>query len=269
VHGNETLGVLAAREFVNRIRGKLVAGCVAWAAPAHPDAWTAFERNSPVDDLNLARVFPGSPDGRPTERVAAYLTDNLIAGSDLLIDLHTSGPFNDMPLLCGYHSEGELSGRAAQAAAAFAATFTWQHPDASAGRSLSAAEALGIPSIYVESAGGGRVRRADMEAYVDGLSRVLAHYGMIDAAPDAPPTTVVVGDGNTDLGISSAHDGYFVTNVDAGDEVAQGHTLGWVFGEDSAILDEIRAPQSGYVMMLRMSAWVAVADTLALIGVPG
>src|SRR5699024_1395238 len=109
------------------------------------------------------RVFPGDPDGSPTERLAAQLTEELIRGSDLLIDLHSAGRGFDMPLLAGYHSAGPLAQRAGAAARAFAAPLLWQHPSSSSGRSLSAAQALGIPSLYVEGRGGGRLRQRDLD----------------------------------------------------------------------------------------------------------
>src|SRR5699024_8030968 len=147
---------------------------------AHPAAWAADSRESPSDGLNLARVFPGDPDGRPTERVAAVLTERLITGSDLVIDLHSAGKGFDMPLLAGYHAgAGPVCERSGAAARVFGAPFLWQHPERSRGRSLSVASDLGIPSFYVEGRGGGQVRRADLTCYVEGVLRVMQHLGMI------------------------------------------------------------------------------------------
>src|SRR6476469_4095926 len=80
VHGDELEGVLAARRVARRLDPGTLRGCVRIAAPAHPSAWAAVSRTSPVDGLNLARVFPGDPGGGPTEQVAAFLTARVIDG---------------------------------------------------------------------------------------------------------------------------------------------------------------------------------------------
>ncbi len=269
VHGNELLGVLAVRALVAELRTESVRGRLRWAAPAHPAAWIAERRAGPDDGLNLARVFPGDAMGSPTERVAAHLTERLIAGSDLLVDLHTAGAVSDMPTLCGYHSAGPLAAAAANAAAAFSAPFTWEHPDLAPGRSLSAAEGLGIPSVYMESTGGMVVDEADIRCYLDGLRRLLKHLGMIDSAPPTQRDSVVVtGDGNTDGGIVATGDGYFIRAARAGDLLAAGDPIGRIVDESGRPVQDVDADGAGHLMLVRLSARVAPGDTLALIAAP-
>jgi predicted deacylase len=269
VHGNELLGVLATRRVIAETDPAALRGRIRWAAPAHPAAWIAERRAGPDDGLNLARVFPGDPAGAPTERVAAHLTEQLITGADLLIDLHTAGAVSDMATLCGYHSTGPLATEAGAAATAFGAPFTWEHPDLAPGRSLTAAETLGIPSIYVESAGGMIIRADDFRCYVDGLRRVMHHLGMVDdaPAPDAP-SVVVVGDGNTDGGITSPVDGYFVADHAVGDLVREGAEIGRIVDESGATSHRVVADGPGHLMLVRLTARVAPGDTLALIAAP-
>lgn len=272
VHGDELEGVLALRAVVARLTAPGAAplrGTLRWMAPAHPAAWAADTRACPVDGLNLARVFPGDRTGRPTEQVAAHITAELIAGSDLLIDLHSAGRQFDMPLLCGFHSTGPLAQRAESAAAGFAAPFTWLHPGASQGRSLSAASELGVPSIYVEGHGGGQLRQTDLDGYVGGVLRVLARLDMIDEAPPAGQSTVVTGDGNTDAGIVAGVGGYFVAHRDAGDVVGARELVATVVDEDLRVRAEVRAPDDGVIMLVRRNARVVAGDTVAIVASPG
>lgn len=272
VHGDEIEGVLALRAVVARLATPGAAplrGTLRWIAPAHPAAWAADTRACPVDGLNLARVFPGDRAGRPTEQVAAHITFELIAGSDLLIDLHSAGRQLDMALLCGFHSTGPLAPQAEAAAAAFAAPFTWLHPDSSQGRSLSAASELGIPSIYVEGHGGGQLRQTDLDAYVGGVLRVLAHLGLIDEGPVPEQSTVVTGDGNTDEGIVANFDGYFVSRRETGEVLRAGDVIGTVVNEDLQPLGEACAPGDGVLMLVRRNARVVAGDTLAIVAAVG
>jgi predicted deacylase len=63
-------------------------------------AWKNGTRESGIDALNLARVFPGSCDGSATQRIAYALTA-LIAEVDLLVDLHSAGQHYAMPFVIG------------------------------------------------------------------------------------------------------------------------------------------------------------------------
>jgi predicted deacylase len=266
VHGDELEGVLAARRIAGLLDPAHLRGTVRISAPAHPAAWNAVTRTSPVDALNLARVFPGNDGGHPTERIAAFLTARVIAGADLLIDLHSAGQGFDMPLLVGYHAgDGPICARSADAAAVFGAPFVWEHPHLSPGRSLAAAAAQGVPSIYVESRGGGEVRRRDLDCYVDGVRRVLHRLGMIRSAPPAPTSVIVRGDGDTDAGIRAQAPGYLVTAVEVGDRIAAGALLGEVVDGDGAPVAPVRSPHAGVVMLLRRRAQVDVGDTLAIV----
>lgn len=274
VHGNEYGGVLSARRLGKLLRTLAFRGTVKIAAPAHPAAWRYDQRVCPEDGLNLARVFPGDPGGRPTERVAAHLTAELIVGADLVIDLHTAGAYADMPLLAGFHADGtSLAERAAGAARAFAARVTWEHPELPPGRSLSAAEELDAPAIYVESAGCGRTRVEQMRGYLDGLHRVLEHLGMVEHAPASEAEPFVVrSPGDTDGGVharagrvGAPADGLFVMAAAVADRVDEGDLLGELWDEHGDVVARITSPHEGVVMMLRTHTRVAKLDTLAIV----
>ena len=268
VHGDEVEGVLAVNEIARLVAAEGVAGELRWVAPASPDAWAAATREHPVDGGNLARSFPGRSDGGPTEGIAAMLTADVIGGSDLVIDLHSAGSAYEMPLLCGYLAAGPLADRAAAAAASFAAEYTWRHPAIGPGRTLSAAEQLGVPAIYAECRGGGRTRRADVQAYVDGVARVLAARGMLRSASAPAPLRAPIGvrgDGNTDEGVYSPVGGLLVTEVEAGDVVAPGQPLARIVDDEGITLHTISAERDGVVMMLRRSLRVAAEQPVLIV----
>lgn len=271
VHGDELEGPLAIERLVRTIEDTPFAGEVRWAAPAHPAAWAACTRLSPVDGQNLARVFPGSAQGSSTERVAWHLTTELIAGSDLLVDLHSAGDSFDMPLMAGYITDGSSEAERAEAATrAFAAPFTWLHPDPSPGRSLAAASALGIPAIYVEGRGGGQIRKVDLDHYVAGLIAVMRHLDMFPGAseptPSQPlPTVRVSGDGNTDGGLTSGAEGYCATAVSVGQRVERHDLLAEIWTDTGQLVAEVRAPYAGRVMLLKRRSRVQPGDGIAII----
>ena len=270
VHGDEYEGVIATRWLIAHLRSALVKGTIRAAAPAHPAAWETTTRESPLDGKNLARVFPGDAKGTPTESVAHELTERVLKGSDLLIDLHSAGTNFEMPFLCGFQDDGgSVAADSRNFADIFAADFTWRHSGKPApGRSLSAAFDLGIPAIYTEGGGGRSVRHDELTGYTDGVMRVLHQLSMVASTPSRTRSSVrVLGDGNTDAGITAPVSGYMVSRVESGEQCTAGQVLADIVDIDGSTIDQIRAPQAGYLMMRRRDARVQSGDTALIFAV--
>ena len=72
-------------------------------------AYESVLRSSPIDGLNLARVFPGDSSGTITQRIAYWIAQKLIKPADFVIDLHSGGVTAEIPSLIGFtHSDDEL-----------------------------------------------------------------------------------------------------------------------------------------------------------------
>jgi predicted deacylase len=259
VHGDETEGALAAgRLAVSDLA--LVAGRVDIVPICHEAAFAADSRTSPVDDGNLARVFPGDPTGPPTALLAHHLYTEVLEGTDFLVDLHTSGRNYDMPFLAGYG--GELSGTGSpqeRAAIAFGADFVWRHPGRSEGRTVSVVE----HAIYTESPGMGPANQRTVNAYCDGVLRVLQSLDMVASAPAPPdrPQIFVTGGGDLDRDMTTVGvDGAFLVAVSRGEWVEEGTLLGTVIDLHGQVLEEHRADGAGWVMALKARSPVSAGD---------
>lgn len=271
VHGDELEGVLAVRSVTNRLAGamdaagRLTAGRVLAVAVANPPAHAARTRTTPADGGNLARTFPGRPDGTVTERLADALTHHVIRPADLLIDLHSAGQHYAMPFFAGYClPDGEAPARA------FGAPLLWAHEGVNPGRSLAAAAAYGVAAIYVEGSGGAALRRTEVVGYVDGVLRVLGSFGMVAD----PPALIAVervlrgGDGDVDSSVSATVDGWCVTSVAAGATVTRGEAVADIVDARGEVAQRIRAPHDGTVMMLRRTAEVTAGTGIVMLGPP-
>lgn len=259
VHGDETQGVLAAGRLATD-ETRLTCGSVAIVPVCHEAAFSADRRTSSIDDGNLARVFPGKPDGRPTAQLAHHLYTEVLSGADLLIDLHTSGQDYDMPFLAGYIAEtAAAESLARRAATAFGADFLWRHPVRTEGRTVSVVD----QAIYVECSGGGLVSGASVDAYVAGVRRVLAAMDMIATAPPDPsgPSIRVTGGGDLDRDmISVRHQGQFLTDLRGGAQVEAGQLMGTVVTTGGRVLEEVTAPEDAWVMAVKRRPPVLVGD---------
>jgi predicted deacylase len=262
VHGDETEGLLAA----GRLAGSdfdVAKGRLDVVPICHEAAFAADSRTSPLDGANLARVFPGDPDGSPTSRLAHHLRVEVLDGADLLVDLHTSGSHYDMPFLAGYHGPTPDHRSVARTAAeAFGADFVWRHPGRGVGRTTSVVD----QAIYAESPGSGPTSLDRVDAYVAGVLDVLTVLGLVDGEPRARSTPAITVTGGGDLDrdmLSVGHDGYFITEVGAGDRVVAGSRLGFVVAPDGRHLEDVVAPIGGRVMALKHRSSVKAGDLVA------
>jgi predicted deacylase len=265
VHGNEYEGVEAIPRIFEQVQLDVLRGALVMIPVCNMPAYEAGIRNSPIDGLNLARVFPGDVRGTITQRIAYWLAHKLIKPADFFIDLHSGGVESNIPTLIGYlHSDDALGQQSQTAAKAFGAPVLWGHPPpVSLGRSVSAATAFGVPWLYTETPGGGRATPDDVDCYIEGMLNVMKHLGMAPGEPQPRPTIYhLVGDGNLDVVISAPAAGFFRPDVGLLDEVSVGQRLGTIEDFFGQVTDEVTAGQDGVVIFLRRLPRVNVGTGL-------
>ncbi len=267
-HGDEIEGILAANRLASAAL-KLLSGILEVVPVVHEAAYYNDTRVSPLDGGNLARVFPGDPRGKPTERLAHALHSQVLKGADLLIDLHTSGQAYDIPYLAGYIDDGrDKKGLGARACKAFGADFIWRHETRAAGRTISDMDA----AIYTEAPLAGPTDPAFVDRYYDGVLRVLAELGMVDRAaappPVAKPAIRIISGGDVDKDLQNAGTtGLFVHKAKQAEKVTKGQLLGQDTDITGKVLEELRSPFDGWVVVLKRRPHVKPGDPLVGVAV--
>jgi predicted deacylase len=268
VHGDEYEGIEAIPQAFVDVDPAVLSGTLVMVPACNLPAYEAAQRSSPIDGMNLARVFPGKDNGTVTERIAYALTEQLLCRADFLLDLHSGGVAYEIPTLIGYlHDEGELGQRSRAAAEAFGAPVMWGHPlPMPPGRSISAATACGVPWLYTEGPGGGYARLEDVACFRRGIVNLMGHLGMLPFAPAvSKPRLHLVGDGNLDVVTMAPVGGYFRPAVAVLEQVKRGAVLGAIkdfFGKSVAT---ITAESDGVVIMVRRLQRVQVGEGLVQI----
>ncbi|MFN8624123.1 MAG: succinylglutamate desuccinylase/aspartoacylase family protein [Chloroflexota bacterium] len=264
VHGDESQGVRSAMKVAAAAFRADLAGTLLVVPVAHEAAFLAASRVNPADRGNLARAFPGSPGGTPTERLAHLLEQEVLCGADLVIDLHSSGVHYTTAVLAGFPDDGGPgSQRALRGAAAMALPVTWRHPGPMPpGRTGSASFARGVPFLYTESP----ESEDRSDDYAAAVLRLLALEGMIDPALAPRPIETplrLAGPGDLDTAtIVAPRDGLVeicvgpLERVEAGQPVAR-WTDPW-FSRSEDLL----ATEPGVVVVARRSRSVAAGDML-------
>lgn len=271
VHGDEYEGVEALRRLTSEIDPERLKGRLTIVPIANESAYARGERVGD-DELDLARTFPGSPDGSRTERVACELS-KLIRASDYYIDLHSGGQALRVEPLVGYMlvSDAIVLDKQRRMASVFGLPTVWGTSSDLDGRSLSVARDAGVPAIYAEYLGAGECSTDGVEAYLSGCYNVMDQIGLISRPPakSIPPERVIEdprpSSGHLQIRHPSPARGVFAAYVALGHSVTAGAILGHVTGSSDGKRHPIQADSTGRIICLRVNPEVEKGDSLAVI----
>ncbi|MFN0197738.1 MAG: succinylglutamate desuccinylase/aspartoacylase family protein [Planctomycetaceae bacterium] len=267
VHGDEWEPMVAARRLIPLFTQALQSGKVTIAPVVNQAAFARGWRTA-EDDVDLARVCPGNPEGTITHRTAVALTA-LIHSADFYIDLHTAGTRLSMLSMSGYclHRDPNILDAQRRMARAFNLPIVWGTSPNLHGRSLSVARDANVPAIYTELGGGGMCCPQGTEDYVNGCLNVAAELGLIEPRSPANRVQYIVEDdrdqsGHLQIQHPAPTAGYFEAAVKLGDVVKQGERLGTIFDALGQSPQDVPSLDEGLVLMLRCCPSVHEGDAL-------
>jgi predicted deacylase len=262
IHGDEYEGPRALVDVVRSLDLQALAGTVIGVPVANPPAFAGGTRTSPIDGLNLARVFPGDARGTITQRIAHVLMQQVVAGADLVVDLHSGGVRYHFAQLAGFYDLPNAAALARRAAVAMGFPYLWEIP-ANPGVLSYTAAGLGIPAIGAEVSGMGGCLEDDVALYREGLWRVLALMGMAPArAQPLPEDSGLVWRGDWLLSPSG---GQFRPRTTMGQDVEVGAPLAEILDPFGEVLAEIRAVEAGRVLGQRHLRSIAPGEWAVMV----
>ncbi|TJX41755.1 MAG: peptidase M14, partial [Mesorhizobium sp.] len=181
-HGNELEGPLVAQRLIAWLPEAQICGRIIIVPVLNPPAVQAFSRNTPIDGLNLNRVFPGRAEGSLTERIADAVSRLLLPMADTVFDLHSFGPIWDFPPSTTTHpiADPALMIKTIRMAEAFKLpmTLVWDHPDTPGMFDISAHN-QGKVFVCVEL-GGGIIGDEALAIYDAGVRNALISLGVVE-----------------------------------------------------------------------------------------
>jgi predicted deacylase len=252
VHGDEYEGPLAIARLAESLSAQDVHGTVYLVPLANPLAFAAGTRLSPVDGLNMARVFPGKEDGSPTERLAYFWFHQFAEKADYLIDLHSGGVEYEFLPVAGFYGEPKLANPSFQGARRMGLPALWQLPETPGVLSREASRA-GKVAIGAEYLGAGRVSEEGVRAYASGIRRCLEMWKVLEPSgfPEVPEPKVFGGDW-----LLAAASGILCARCKLGERVLAGEDVATIVGSRGEPVSQILAPHAGVVLGLRSKAYI-------------
>lgn len=273
-HGDEYEGQVALCNLAKSLKPADITGRVILLPAANYAAAMAGRRVSPIDDLNLNRIFPGDPDGTVTQQIASYIENELMPLADIFCDLHSGGSsLMYVPsALIKSSTDPARQEKLVAALKAFAAPHAYMAAAGPGGDATASggAERKGVLTVSTELGGTGTVTPAALRIAERGLRNLLVHAGIL------PESKRIAGDGPTrifDVGGQdyysyASEDGLFEAIAQLGDMVEGGQLAGRIHFPERPWLSpaEVRFQRAGFVLCKRIPGRTARGDCLFHLG---
>lgn len=252
IHGDELEGQYLAYLVGKKIDENI--GCLDGTVDIYPAmnplGIDSITRGIPKFDIDMNRIFPGSPDGTLMESVCAAVLDD-IKGADICVDVHSSNIYlKELPQI-------RISVPTAQTLIPYAkmmnVDFIWVHDAATVLESTLAhsLNSRGVKTLVVEMGVGMRITEEYCYQLCDGIFNLLKQLGMWNG--ETNPVREPIVSLNRSVGfVNSDAAGVFVPCKKFGDYVKKGEHIGDVLDPlTSTVAAPINAVCDGMIFTLR------------------
>jgi predicted deacylase len=256
VNGDESEGVLALMELWAELDPSSFTGRVVLVPVANPPAFAAHRRMSPVDGLDLNRIFPGKADGSPSERLAHRLFDSVLRYGDFLFSLHSwysAGVV--LPYVEFKHNIG--TARASLDAAKASGFDLIRISEWSPGLMTRVVNEAGIPGMEAEIGGTGISTPENRALYKARIRALMGHLGMAASPQPRNPSRLV-----DHMDLMAPDGGVLMITTRLGTEVAAGERLAQISDLHNRPLAEVRSPSNGLVGAMRLAGSVQAGELI-------
>ena len=182
VHAGECVGVQTAVELAEKLDPEKVHGRVIIVKTV---CRKEFEERSgsicPEDKKNLNRVFPGSPQGTRTERLAYAVVQKLHSIADYYIDLHSGDDYEELTPYIYYAGKADPDTSEMSRKMAEQADVPYMvKSDVASGGSYNYAASCGIPSVLLERGQMGGWSPEEVHSMRKDVRNILCVLGVYD-----------------------------------------------------------------------------------------
>lgn len=263
VHGCEYVGIEALRRLEKRLQPEKMSGNLILLPLVNEEGfYTGARQIVPLDGKNLNRVFPGTPAGTLSERIAHTLETMLYPHADLLVDLHGGDSNESLCPLVFVPAAGQETVNRAALAAASVLSVPYRVRSTAKNGLYSWAVQQGVPAILLERGGQGLWTEAEVAACQTDVMALLHHLHIFPGNPPASPQTAI----NQVIYKEAQEAGFWYPEVRAGGSFQKGTLLGRLTDHSGNHAAEIRAEFDGVVLYYTTALGVCSGTPLIAYG---
>ena len=271
VHGFEYPPIMATQELLREIDLKQLSGTLVVIPIANTGSF--FTRTpfiNPQDQKNLNNAFPGKADGSITEKIAHFITTQVIPVSEVFLDIHGGDACEDLiPFVCYYNNKR----KPAQTALAkklsedsgfeYVVSYPYTLSDTEPAKyTFKQAVQDGKTALSIECGKLGNVQEENVSLIKKGVYNMLATMDMYTEGEGPHPSIIYR---NSQTYIKATVQGIFYSEYKAGEEVKKNDIVGYTTDEFGEILEEYKAPKDGIILYKLSTPPINVHDTVMCI----
>ena len=265
-HGDEFLPTMVIRQWIAGLDTANLSGRIVVVSVANPLATAACQRLTPEPHgrTDLHEAFPGNARGNTTQMIAAVITTQVLDHIDFHCDFHAGGTGGRLQGRVDYNGKAPeaVKQRCFEMARAFGQPFVHEN-DLTGTSAHYVTTRRGIPSCNPEVGGtflGPDSTATYWQQSIDGLGRLAAHLGLIDAP--VPAVHQVHFDLVARRELRPRNSGYLESLFERPEQIGQPIAAGTLLGRvvdlySYAVLEEITAPFDGFLFFSRYSGTVS------------
>ena len=277
VHGYEYSPILAGQELINRIDLETLKGTIILVQSANVASFLGRSPYvSPIDRKNLNRVFPGDPNGTITERIAHYISQEIIPRCTHFVDAHSGDAPEDLIPYSGYyHNDNMPKVSATGKEMALLLGFDYILKFQTTGKEYMNKESpslycsaqafkLGIPAADIECGRLGMVESEYVNLIAEGILNLMDGLEMTNERPNEIGEVFI---SEARSSVKSEHTGFFYPTKSAGDYVTKGMKIGYITDFFNRELQEVFSDVDGVILYMLGTPPVNKGETLASISI--
>jgi len=275
IHGYEYPPIMAMQEILKELDPQKIKGTIIIVPIANVES---FQKRTlfinPLDQKNLNNAFPGSPDGTPTDQIAAVITREIISNSTIFLDIHGGDANEDLlPFVCYYNRKDapentkfahELS---VQSQIDHIVSYPYHLKSTDPAKyAFKQATQQGITALSIEAGKLGTVQKENVELIKTAVYNMLEYSGSFVRRKSKFINKKTATLFSQQEYIRVPENGIFYSDLKSGDHVKKKQILGFITDEFGNKKQDILSNSEGVILYKVGTPPVNKGETLFCIG---
>jgi N-alpha-acetyl-L-2,4-diaminobutyrate deacetylase len=272
-HGDEYEGQISLIKLIQKTGKYKVNGQIIIIPSLNFPAVESGDRVSPLDGLNMNRIFPGKWDGSVSEMIADFLQRQILPYVNVVVDLHSGGKTLDLLPLMMMHkiNNSKIYDETKKAMLAFNAPISLIFEELDMKGMLDkSVEDMGKIFLSAELGGGGNANIDYINIADEGLVNILRHFKIFKNIKNKNKkiNTILLETPDKRSFIISEDQGMIEYVVPLGTYVRRGEIIASIYNYKKPATKPIvyKSKMNGIVFMQHFPGLISRGDCLAVIG---